>query len=592
MTKEGTLKRLSLVALAAALLVGLFAPSAPASANVQDFTIPSFKADYYLSKDDEGRSRLKVREEIVAEFPNFDQNHGLERAIPKKYDNHPTSLKITSVKKQDGSAWNYSTYDDSNDNLVVRIGDADRYVHGTQTFIITYEQRDVTRYFDDTMSDELYWDTNGTDWRVPIGILSATFHLDEGVAKALSGKTACYIGASGSTEQCEMTRQNNDFTVVAKGLSPGENVTVALGFQPKTFAGYAASFFEKILGFLVAAWITLNALGVVAIVWLSIRLSRLSSRKAELGMIVPEYLPPNDASVTVSASIISGTTTTFAAQLIDFAVRHYIKIYEIDKKWVFGSKDYELEIIKDISSLKSEEREILSDIFSSKTAVGTRLKMSSLKNNTSVYMSTLDNDKKLEELVRGDYGLRAKNEQHSRWFKRVGWVLLGVGIVTLSPAFLVASLVAIIGGYMLWPLTDKGLELQRYLKGLEMYIKVAEEERLKMLQSPEGAQKTQGTDPNDPKQLVHLYERVLPYAILFGQEKQWNAQLGKYYESLKTQPEWYSSNTAFSAAAFGSAMSSFSSASTYTSASSSSSGGSSGGGSSGGGGGGGGGGGW
>ena len=35
-------------------------------------------------------------------------------------------------------------------------------------------------------------------------------------------------------------------------------------------------------------------------------------------------------------------------------------------------------------------------------------------------------------------------------------------------------------------LTDKGLALRRYLAGLKMYIEVAETERLKMLQSPEG----------------------------------------------------------------------------------------------------------
>ncbi len=114
-----------------------------------------------------------------------------------------------------------------------------------------------------------------------------------------------------------------------------------------------------------------------------------------------------------------------------------------------------------------------------------------------------------------------------------------------------------------------------------------------MLQSPDGAQKAQ-VDGSDTKQLVKLYERVLPYAVLFGQEKQWNKQLGKYYENTNTQPDWYSgSNGAiFNAAMFSSAMSSFATTASYSSPSSSSSGGSSGGGFSGGGGGGGGGGGW
>jgi uncharacterized membrane protein YgcG len=148
-------------------------------------------------------------------------------------------------------------------------------------------------------------------------------------------------------------------------------------------------------------------------------------------------------------------------------------------------------------------------------------------------------------------------------------------------------------GAVIRPLTDEGLALRRYLLGLKMYISVAEEERLKMLQSPEGAEKS-GVNANDPGQMVKLYERVLPYAILFGQEKEWNQRLGQLYESAHTTPDWYSgaSLMAFNAAAFTSSMNSLTTSISSSGASSSSSGGSGGGGFSGGGGGGGGGGGW
>jgi len=142
-----------------------------------------------------------------------------------------------------------------------------------------------------------------------------------------------------------------------------------------------------------------------------------------------------------------------------------------------------------------------------------------------------------------------------------------------------------------WSLTDKGLVLRRYLAGLKMYIGVAEAERLQMLQSPEGAEKVQVNASNE-KQLVKLYERVLPYAVLFGQEKKWSAQLGQYYEQVGEQPDWYSGQGAFNAAAFAAGMNSLSSVASSASDSSSASGGSTGGDFAGGGGGGGGGGGW
>jgi uncharacterized membrane protein len=114
-----------------------------------------------------------------------------------------------------------------------------------------------------------------------------------------------------------------------------------------------------------------------------------------------------------------------------------------------------------------------------------------------------------------------------------------------------------------------------------------------MLQSPEGAEKVGDIDGSDSGQLVKLYERVLPYAVLFGVEKEWLKQLGAYYDTTNSQPDWYAGNSAFNAVVFASALGSFSDqSSSYGSSSSSSSGGSDGGGFSGGGGGGGGGGGW
>ena len=95
-----------------------------------------------------------------------------------------------------------------------------------------------------------------------------------------------------------------------------------------------------------------------------------------------------------------------------------------------------------------------------------------------------------------------------------------------------------------------------------------------------------------PVQIVKLYERVLPLAVLFGQEKDWSGVLSQYYSESNTQPAWYLGTGMFHAAYFAGAIGSFSTATTTSwsgSATSSSSSGGGGGGFSGGGGGGGGG---
>jgi len=138
-------------------------------------------------------------------------------------------------------------------------------------------------------------------------------------------------------------------------------------------------------------------------------------------------------------------------------------------------------------------------------------------------------------------------------------------------------------------LTEKGAELRDHLKGLELYIRLAEADRLRMLQSPTGAER-EPVSPVDTRQVVDVYEKLLPYAVLFSLERQWAEELGKYY--TEASPDWYSGTSAFNAGVFAASISSMATtaATSYSgSSSSSSSGGSGGGGSSGGGGGGGGG---
>lgn len=581
----------TIIALAVALLGAQISQAA-----TNDFTISSYQIDYYLGSDDSGRATLKTVEKITADFPESDQNHGLERAIPTGYDGHSTSLKIQSVTDESGKALKYST-SGSNGNEVLRIGDADRYVHGLNTYVITYTQRDVTRYFADTGKDEFYWDTNGVDWAVPIDELAVRVHLSSAVAPTFTEDMACYQGYGGSTDRCDLVRDNDVISTTVMNLQPHENATISLGFTAGTFIGYQQSPLQKFLAVLFVVWsitfIPVSLIAIICLIWLARRYKKISERKADLGTIVPEYISPKNYSVLTSAQIEGASSKAFTASLIDLAVRHYIKIYQTREKSLIYPAEYQLELVKSTNDLSKEEQALLALLFTDGT-VGGRFAMSSLARNYSlgkaVQAATATN---VVAAIKGDYGLRRKDSKHAGWFKRFGLIALIGGLLTLSPLLLITSLVAYIYGGTLWPLTDAGLSLRRYLLGLKLYISVAEVERLKMLQSPEGAEKVgDSIDAGDLAQLVKLYERVLPYAVLFGQEKEWNKQLGAYYETANKQPDWYTGTGAFNAMAFGAAMSSFNTTSSYATSSSSSSGGSSGGGFSGGGGGGGGGGGW
>lgn len=576
------------------LLAGMLIPANVAAQNTNNFKISSFDVSYELSKDENGRSVLETTEVITARFPSYDQNHGLIRAIPKEFDGHTTDVKINSVTNSAGESLQYSK-DSENDMMVLKIGDPDEYVRGLQTYKISYTQHDVTKYFEDTGRDEWYWDTNGTQWDVPIEILTVRARIDESLVDARVGDPQCYEGITSSTDNCAISSVDEaNYFVAATDLSPGENVTIALGFSKDTFAGYAPSLAERLAQIWIVVFALSSILAVAALIALSVMYYRRKDRTKELHTIVTEYIPPKNASVLVSSQVITPLGSAFSAQLIDLAVRHFIEIIETKEKAFWTGAEYDIKIITDVSKLPDEEKEILSDMFGHVPALDERLPLKSLRNDTKYYMRTSDNDKKLTALIEGSYAIREKSVSTSKFFYRWSIVLLVFGVLTLSPITLIIAGIVAVQGYVIRPLTDKGLELRRYLEGLKKYIKAAEVDRIKFLQGPDTAQKIgESVDVKNPGQLVKLYERVLPYAILFGLEKDWSKRLGEYYESAQTSPDWYSGNAVFNAVVFSSAMNSFSLAASYSGgSSSSSSGGSSGGGSSGGGGGGGGGGGW
>ncbi|MFD4421357.1 DUF2207 family protein [Agromyces sp. NPDC058484] len=71
---------------------------------------------------------------------------------------------------------------------------------------------------------------------------------------------------------------------------------------------------------------------------------------------------------------------------------------------------------------------------------------------------------------------------------------------------------------------------REHLEGLRQYLALAEADRLRVLQSPTGADLV-ATD-SEPLARFHLHERLLPYAVLFGLEREWIARLRLEHAAL------------------------------------------------------------
>lgn len=561
----------------------------PASADVNDFQFASFDGQYRLSTDADGHSQLTTVETLVAEFPTFDQNHGIRRNLVERYDGHPTDLRLVSVTDQNGQPRAYTT--ESEDSfLSVTIADKD-FVHGLQTYVITYTQSNVTRYFPDNGADEFYWDTNGTGWEQPFGQVSATVHIAENLVPRLTGMVDAASGGEGASEPAETSRTSEGgFTFSARNLGSGENLSFAIGFQPGTFTARDSGFFAApwpMLTLLFACGALAAAIGALVV-----RITRLRDAPGR-GIIVPEYAPPAGANLLLSALILRRQSKATAAQIIGLAVTGKLRILEVSGR----TPSYRLEFVTD-DGTDGDEREFLHALFGSVLTPGEDRNLKKTDQQAARKITALT--KRVRSAATTD-GYRRRLPIGILVVLIVGAVLattgaIAFGAVSLTEAYggpwpgvLIAVTVAaaLATGILLSrvPLEAKGVELRDYLRGLAEYIRLAEADRIRYLQSPRGAVR-EPVATDDLAQMVKLNERLLPFAMLFGEEKQWAAELGRYYEELGTEPSWYAGQGAFAGAVFASSIGAVSS---NVSAAYSSAGGSTGGAVSGGGGGGGGG---
>jgi uncharacterized membrane protein YgcG len=578
----------AVVALMTGLLVAAFVP-APAYAGVDDFTFESLDVEYQLGTADDGTSTMTVIETFVAVFPEFDQNRGMRRSIPNSYLGAPVRPHLVSIT--DGEGRQREAEAEEDEDYYVMTSRAGDFVHGRQTYVFTYTLENVTRFFDDTGSDEFYWNVNGTEWPQTFGRITARLTMDPELAAERTGAEACYVGLAGSTETCQISADGDAVEASATNVMPFQTMTIAVGFEQGTFTPFDSSYFASVWGWLQA----LAALGLAgAIAYAGAVRARWLRDEPGRPTIIAEYTPPLVVDALESAVLLGLTTKAIPAEVLEQAVVGSIRIVEGERK-MFGGVKLKAVLINP-ERADGDGRMLLQGLFPSGRP-GDEFEFGRSDTRLSSAAQSIlkaANQELVNRKLRREVPTRVRVLPMLAAIAATvlifvfGIAALENGVFALVPiALIIGSVVAtivVIGLIARKPLTAKGAETRDHLAGLKVFIEWAEADRIRMLQSPAGAERMP-IDTNDPRVMLRLYETLLPYAVVFGQEKEWARELAVLY-GPDSNPGWYVGSSGFNAAAFSSGISTLSAS---TASSSSTSGGSSGGGSAGGGGGGGGG---
>ncbi|WP_396426493.1 DUF2207 domain-containing protein [Leucobacter luti] len=178
------------------------------NSSVENFRYSSWDVDVDVDVTDEGRAIANITETIVAEFPETEQNRGIIRRIPQDYLGARTDPRNITVTDARGAAVPFEVErgsDDETDSAFVGVlTGTDDYVHGRQTYVLSYTLDDVILHRDDQQADEFYWDLVPLNRAQAIDSATGSVTFSPRLAAQLTGAQRCYAGAFEAQTECTL----------------------------------------------------------------------------------------------------------------------------------------------------------------------------------------------------------------------------------------------------------------------------------------------------------------------------------------------------------------------------------------------------
>lgn len=534
---------------AAAMTLASAGGAAAEDLDVEDFSYPSWDVSYQVEMDSEGRAQAEVTEELVAQFPDFDQNRGIIRSLPTRYQGAPAAPQNISVTDDAGADVPFDVEDEGGFRSIL-VGD-DSFVHGEQTYVISYTVDDVMHAADE--ADEFYWDLIPSDREQDIEEVSAEIIMGPELTAALTGSSACYLGTPEDSQDCTLEASGAEeavFTVPETTLPAGQGLTAAIGVESGTVTqpkerepNFALDVLPLIL---VAAAALLAGGGTVAVIGMTRR------RRQESGHSPAQYWIPEGINPLIAGPVLGVSQNPVVPTILDLAVRGVLRIQDQqgEQRWYRSKPKPTLQLLDPQLAADPLEIQLLEGLFPGLQPGSEFTFPTHDKTFTKAAQHTMRESRRaiLDRglMTRAGHRRAALAGAAALVLLLPAAILLVVGASRDNVATTVISIVLGLITVMLAVIamvkhrvhTPEGAALRANLVRVRHMMKASEAERLELMQSFSTAGRT--PNPSAGPQVIELYDRLLPYAVLFGLQKEWAAVLSATYSHYQAPaPVWY-----------------------------------------------------
>jgi len=494
----------------------------------QDFSVENYKVIIEISE--------KGYFDVVENYDlNFEAHkHGIFRTIQTEYDllnsegqQEKRKIKIDNIDVPNHKFETPFDFQQKlDDNLIIKIGDKDVTVFGNQHYEIKYRVYDAFLFEKDFI--RFYWNLKPDGWSADFNQISFTIRAPKNI-ELNQENSFVYAGIRGDTllsNDIQLNFEGNQ--LIGKSISnfishPGESVTVLINLpvgsvkELKPIWPFWTDF----------GWVFLVGILVSGFYYVWRKFGKDDKVVSTTSYYAPENIDPAMAGFLIDDR---EDNSDLIALIPYWGNKGLIRIEEIPKKGLFSKGDTKIIRIKKLPNDATEyERDIFIGLFGSDfDGAEKEVLISSLKDSFYTTMNSAKSS--LKENAQAYYEAKSKKVQTITLVVLiVSAILFGIiglffwGIVALV-AIVITSVILLVFNILMVKKNSKGNQILSELKGFKQFIKVAEENKLKMLLK------------DDPG----YFENTMGYALAFGLFEKW----AKKFEALHIPPpNWYTSST-------------------------------------------------